>query len=145
MNKFIIVSVLLVFPAITMAWKAPVLESLCDNYINIKLATENNYIIEFSGTYNFDTVTTIDFIHSGSHAMHMPINGTLYARFASDHSAKTSATVKDCTPPKEEKKKKSGRRKHKHGYIRRPSVFANPIPVILPLFDYPASLPNVKG
>lgn len=135
--KHLLIIALLVIPTVSLAWKSPDLESIClgdKNAINITLSTESDYTIEFSGTSTFDTITTVDFVHSGSHAMHMPINGTLYARFASDHKAKTSVSVKDCTPLKE--KKKSSRRKHKHGYIRRP-VFASPMSAVLPLFDLP--------
>lgn len=135
--KYLIIPLIL-FPITTFAWTAPKLESICGNYINITLAAEPNYIIEFSGTETFDDVIKVDFVHAGSHAMHMPISGTLYARFVSDKKAGTSVKVKDCTPPKEEKKK-SNRRKKKHGYIRRPVVQT----MSLPLFDYPLS--DIKG
>lgn len=136
--KYLIIPLIL-FPATSFAWTTPKLESIClgdKNAINITLSTEPNYRIEFSDDFDFGTVTTVDFVHAGSHTQYLPLKGIVYARYASDHNAKTSDIVKDCTPPKEEKKT-SGRRKKKHGYVRRPSVFANPTPAILPLFDYP--------
>lgn len=132
--KYLLVITLFAIPSISFAWKAPELESIClgeRNGINITLGTESNYIIEFADNPLFNNPTTVDFVHAGSHSQYLPITGTIYARYASDHNAKTSVSVKDCTPPKEEKKK-SGKRRKKHSIVRRPVA-----PVVLPLFDLP--------
>lgn len=138
MNKILITFVLLI-PSISFAWSTPYLESDClggKNSISITLPIEVNYVIEFSSTEDFDSVHEVDFVHSGKHVMYSPIDATtLYARFKLDKSIKTSVVMKNCVP--ESPIKNSSKRKHKSGYIRRPSVFANPIGAILPLFDLP--------
>lgn len=135
--KYLLIPLIL-FPITSFAWTRPQLESLCGNYINITLGAESNYIVEFSGTPTFDTITRVDFVHAGSHAMHMPIDGTLYARFASDTKVQTSVEVMDCNLKEApaDSKKKSNRNMRKHGYIRR-TLPVNPMPAVLPLFDLP--------
>ncbi len=143
--KYLLIIPIIAIPSLSLAWKAPVLESQCldgKNLVTVTIGTEANYMVEFADNPAFTEKTVINFVHAGSHAQYIPFTGTIYARFASDHNAKTSIQSAECAP---EKKKGKKVRKHKSGYIRRPSVFANPIPAILPLFDYPVPLPDVKG
>ena len=73
--KYLLIITLFALPSISLAWSSPVLESIClgdRNAINITLGTESDYNIEFSGD-NFTTITEVDFVHSGSHVMYLPI------------------------------------------------------------------------
>jgi hypothetical protein len=90
-----------------LGWVTPVLTANCapdeNTYAwSIHLNPEDNQNIEFSWASDFSSPWTTNFGTSGDHSFTTPRGGsTLYARYVSDHNAKTSAVANAelCVPP----------------------------------------------
>ena len=81
---------------LALAWSAPSIASVCttDQAVHnwtVTLAVESDYHIQWAGDAAFTSPTTV-LMHAGANSLSTPASvTTLFVRWASDHSSKSSA------------------------------------------------------
>lgn len=132
---------------IAFAWANPQLSAKCaqdssEYDFDIILQPESNQIIDFSFDSGYSPILmTTDFATSGTHAFTTPTDlaTDLYARYQSDHNAKTSVTInKNLCKPKKSGGGNSGHHRSSSGHG---SVTQTSPPVIVEVATTTAQTP----